>query len=223
MLFLLAYWQYQRGLYKQQLEQRFVRDAVQPPLDLQQWQQQPESYRSVALEGHWLRDFPLLLDNRTWQHRVGYQLLLPFKPLSGEALVLVNLGWLAAPAQRSQLPDASALALPPTPFGRMRSMAEQGWLLGRALPDRVQWPLRIQALDSVALEAVLQQPVLDHVLLLDPVAHGGGPRDWPVVTLPARRHFAYALQWLLLGLAALLVAGVLVLGRHPHRHRKETL
>src|SRR5690606_42085213 len=67
-----------------------------------------ESSGSCQAERQWL------LDNRTYRGRVGYEVVSLFRLESGAGALLVNRGWIAAPARREMLPEV------PVPQGLQR-------------------------------------------------------------------------------------------------------
>ncbi len=58
----------------------------------------------VALHGEWVPQYTVLLDNKIYRGRPGYQVVQPLR-IAGGKHVLVNRGWVAAPARREQLPE----------------------------------------------------------------------------------------------------------------------
>jgi surfeit locus 1 family protein len=172
--------------------------------------------KAVTLDGHFLFDQSLLLDNRIWQQRVGYQAIVPFKLHHTDQLILINIGFLPAPAQRSQLPTidpiGAALNGDLTLSGRLKSLQDQVMVLAsETLPKQPQWPLRVQSIDVDALQPYFQGKLQPVLLLLDEELSMGYPRSWPVTTISVEKHQAYAVQWFAMALvfvAILLRSGI---------------
>lgn len=171
---------------------------------------------AVNFSARWLAPYVWLLDNQIVKGRPGYDVLIPVqendidkkiknKPTNNTTtknpVVLINLGWVAAPAQRSELPVVQI----PAEFivqGIYRAQASN-FLLGKNLEDAGRWPMRIQQPEHTLLANYLPAPLITGVIYQQhesPFALHYHP-----VVLPPERHKAYALQWLLLAIAALLI------------------
>lgn len=175
-------------------------------------------YEWVAGNGHFAEAPAVLLDNQQRGGRAGVRAYRAFVPESGSAPLLVELGWLPLPGDRT-LPEV------PRPPGRQ---ALAGLLApppshgigpaGFAVQD--DGTLLAVGLDPAALATPLRQPgIAPRVLKLDPdQAALGYARDLDVLpnTLPPERHLGYAVQWFALALAVLATALVLTF-RRPRR------
>ena len=207
---LLGRWQWQRmeqkqALLDQQVPARAQTLALAPALAA------PPRLRWVEDHGQFLAG-TVLLDNQMREGRAGVKVYQPFRS-DGGAVVLVDLGWLPMPPDRTvpvispregpaQL--AGLLAPPPAPGlavgPAMTATAQPGvWLASRMPPQEVASVLK--------LEAVLPYSVLR----LDPALPGGYARDLELLpnTMPPSRHLGYAVQWFGLALTVLVVALVL--------------
>lgn len=115
--------------------------------------------------------------------------------------VLVNRGWLAAPADHQQQPVAevpageielSGIAVLPTQrFFNLAPQPTSGWA--------PVW----QNLDIERFRSAVPYPLQGLVIQLDPTAPGGYVRDWPRPDERADRHRSYALQWFGFAIASL--------------------
>lgn len=146
-----------------------------------------------------------LLDNRTWQGRVGYDVVVPVRVDAGP-LWLARLGWVAAPVRRDQLPE---LQLQPQwlPIEAVLSRAQASITLAVSGPE-AGWPRRIQSLDMEQIRTALAVPVEPLVLHLSSrVDDSIQPRELRHTGMPPVRHLGYAAQWfgLALALAAWLI------------------
>lgn len=175
-------------------------------------------HRAVVLEGYWVPEHTVYLDNRQMQGRPGFFVLTPLRLARPEAgqergnegaaesgVVLVQRGWVARNFQdRQQLPAV------PTPAQRVR-------IEGRvaAAPSRLyefqdrqggQGFSRIrQNLDLAAFRTETGLALAPFTVLQTGTASDGLLRDWPVVGTGVEKHYGYAFQWFgLCGLMALL-------------------
>jgi len=212
----LGRWQLHRMQEKQALldQQPPARAQSMPLADAQA---APPRLRWVDDQGRFLPG-TVLLDNQTRDGRAGIKVYQPFASDSG-ARVLVDLGWLPMPADRTvptiipregaahvagllAPPPATGIALGPA----LTRTAQPGvWLANRMPPAEVAVAL---GLPSTGLGSP--------VLRLDPALPGGYARDLELLpnTLPPSRHLGYAVQWFGLALTVLIVALVLEWRRH---------
>lgn len=190
---LLAIWQWQRAE-----ESRL--------LDIHNNGKIEEKNHQIQLSGHWLKA-SFLLDNRTHKGKVGYYQLGLFKPTASDKTLLVNLGWLLAPILRNDIPS------PELPIGKQQITLASIPLIKPVVwtsdhwpsPLNKSWPKRIQSIDIERFELATQQDI--------------DPGYWQLITgkgklisifqsspyLNKHKHLGYAMQWLLIAIAALMV------------------
>lgn len=159
----------------------------------------------MEFSGRWLAPAVWLLDNRLVNGRAGYDVLIAVKDISSPETtpaILLNLGWVAAPASRASLP---VFEVPPvlTVQGIFRTRTK-GVLLGTNIENNDHWPIRIQQVDSSLLSNAIDTSLVPGVVYQEKnspfVIH------YRPVMLPPERHKAYALQWFLLAVAVVVVA-----------------
>lgn len=164
-------------------------------------------HRTVRLQGRWLAEHTVYLDNRQMQGRPGFFVLTPLElaePAGG--VVLVQRGWVARNFQdRAQLPavqtpqdvvvDVQGVVAPPP----SRLYEFQG-------ADSAQGSSRIrQNLDLASFRTETGLALAPFTVLQTHAASEGLLRDWPVVGTGVDKHYGYAFQWFgLCGLIALL-------------------
>lgn len=201
----LGAWQLQRADYKRELLAEEQRQQALPPLDLNQHKSadQLPAYRRASAEGRLLAEQYFLLDNRVLRGRVGYEVLVPLVLGRGTTL-LVNLGWVAAPPLRSQLPELNLASGPARLQGQIHHPSGGRTDVAAGIEDQ-RWPRRIQALDLEPLQRQLRRPLLPVVLRLDESHPLALPSDWQVINSSPAKHLGYAVQWFALA-ATLLVA-----------------
>jgi len=213
----LSYWQWQRAAEKTRTLARIAN-----------WQQQgsvnPEQLAGISareqdgiqldFNARWLAPMVWLVDNQMVNGRVGYDVLVAVEDASTaehSAALLVNLGWVAAPAQREFLPD---IKIPQTLriAGIFRTDIK-GVLLGTNLENKGVWPMRIQQVDVDTLSTYLNQPLVKGLVYQE--KNSPFQLHYRPVILPPERHKAYALQWFLLAVAVLVVALAASARKHP--------
>jgi len=191
----LGTWQLHRAAEKSAMQAAIdTRLSAQPqdPAVLAQLQR----YTPVRLLGYY-DDQLYYLDNRTRNGTVGYEILQVFN--SAEHRWLVNRGWVAAGADRAELPAvtrplaakvitgflypvaavASASAGADASGARIQGLSDA--LLAQFDLARPEWSIRLSADSDTALVT-----------------------DWQLLQMSPQRHTAYAVQWFAMA-AALVV------------------
>lgn len=205
---LLANWQHTRAQGKQQRLDDISAVQSKGAMNLSALNNLPSHVNKTGillqLSGHLQSDQYWLLDNSVFNKQVGFDVLTMFTPDNSEQVMIVNLGWIKAPASREQpvtieLPKHAII---------LELQLKQGDLAGFYLQEQQAntngWPKRIQYVDLATMQQESGIALLDFIGYSRSVQFGIQPHYQPVVMLP-EKHLAYALQWLLLALAALLV------------------
>jgi len=154
-------------------------------------------YLRVEARGQYLVDRQFLLDNMTHAGQAGYRVLTPLLTLAGTVL-LVDRGWIPAPASRAALPEVGVDGSERAVRGRLDALPRAG-LHPNAAPEQ-GWPRRISYPTQAEIEQALGRPVEVEVLLLDAAEPDGFVRDWKPSGLTPERHLGYAFQWFALAL-----------------------
>jgi surfeit locus 1 family protein len=202
----LGRWQLDRAAQKLALSAAISDRAAQPPLPDLQWMAQAANtttlYRHVQLQGHWLANSTVYLNNRQMQARVGFYVFSAFQPIGSQAVVMVQRGWVPRNFEsRTTLPAV------PTPEGEIRI---DGHLAPP--PSKLYEPgepsvgtIR-QNLDLVQFGHQIGQPVLSAWTVVQTGAASEGLlRDWPEINLGVDTHYGYAVQWFALALLIVLL------------------
>lgn len=208
-------WQLDRAHQKELLQQAYERAVSDAPVRLTPARVGVEDIRlrRVEVEGEFVPDAMVLLDNRIRAGVAGYEVLMPVKIGGSSMHVLVNRGWVAAGAQRSILPDVSTpgsaikvtgMAIVPGRFIELATVDDGG---------RVWQNLTIERF--VARSGLAIQPL---VVQQDNDLGDGLLRAWPRLDFGIDKHYGYAGQWFLF--CALIV--FLSLFFHVKRSRSET-
>lgn len=220
----LGRWQSRRAVEKQAMldaADRVLVARVPVPLSAAGEPTRARDYDWVEGGGRFAARGPLWLDNQQRDGRTGvrvYRVFLPEPP--GSAPLLVDLGWLPLPAERT-LP---AVALPQGRVqvrGLLAPPPSAGLALGAALAAHEDgWLLTRVDLDAIARAAGLAAPLAPRVLRLDPALPLGYERDLVLLanTLPPAKHRGYAVQWFALAIAVLATALILTFRKARHEH-----
>lgn len=219
----LGFWQLGRAAQKQA-----VFDAITRQQGLQPWHdaelaagvalatdsvgEAPKAHllhRPVQLQGRWLAEQTVFLDNRQMQGRVGFYVLTPLRLSApyGHRVVIVQRGWVPRNfMDRTVLPEVQTPAGTVSIEGRLEAppskLMELETAHGGADPDEQKSRIRQNA--DIALWA--QQgglPLLALSVVQSGSASEGLLRDWPQINAGVQKHYGYAFQWF--GLSVLVV------------------
>lgn len=202
----LGVWQLGRAAQKQALLEARERQGALPPLQGQELYQSGQGsggqqawvHRRVVLQGRWLPEHTVFLDNRSLNGRAGFHVVTPLQLKDTSTVVLVQRGWAPrAYTDRSLLPPVQ------TPVEEVR-------VEGRLAP----WPSRIydfgeqesgairQNLDFALYRQQTGLPLMEISVQQTGAASEGLLREWPVIASGVEKHHGYAFQWF--GLSALI-------------------
>lgn len=224
----LGFWQLDRAAQKQQLFDAIAKQqALAPWLNADVAAQVPAAgqelsdaarqallHRPVQLQGRWLADETLYLDNRQMQGKVGFYVLTPLRlaPPHEGTVVIVQRGW--APRNfldRKALPPVQTpagmvnlqgrLEAPPSKLMELEAGAAAS-ATASADPDGQQSRIRQNA-DIAAWAREHRLPLRGLTVLQTGAANEGLQRDWPVINAGVEKHYGYAFQWF--GLCVLVV------------------
>ncbi|MFD7995214.1 SURF1 family cytochrome oxidase biogenesis protein [Streptomyces mexicanus] len=232
----LGFWQLHRHDHRQALNKVITTSLAAKPVPVETLTSvggsvaHDDLYRRVTAKGHFDTDHELVVRRRTnADDQVGYHVVTPFVLDDGRTL-LVNRGWIPAPASQTAFPKIPAPAAGEiTVTGRLmqdETTAASGIKNVKGLPDR-----QIMLINSKQVGALLRdsgdtfaKDVLGgYVELLSPAPKNGSPELLPSpkedtswigvddINLP------YAIQWWLF--AACVPVGWLILARRELRER----
>jgi surfeit locus 1 family protein len=158
-------------------------------------------HRRVVLQGTWLEQHTVFLDNRQMNGKPGFYVLTPLQLADSRAVLLVQRGWVPR-----NFVDRNALPAIQTPTGMVG-------LQGRIAPE----PAKLYAFESpdtgvirqnLGLAAFRQEtglPLLEVTVVQTGDPSEGLLRQWPDPATGVDKHHGYAFQWFgLSGLIAIL-------------------
>jgi surfeit locus 1 family protein len=194
----LGFWQLDRAAQKNAVQSAIDTRRSLPPLapdalarTLAEADQQ--HYRAIEIDGRWLPEHTVYLDNRPMANRVGFIVVTPLALADGTA-VLVQRGWLPRDAL-----DRTKVAAPLVGADPVR-------VAGRIAPP----PGRLYEFDGAASGPIRQNIDVaafarETRLSLRPLSiqsldRAGAPsdgllRDWPLPAATVHKHYGYAFQW----------------------------
>jgi surfeit locus 1 family protein len=202
----LGLWQQHRAEVKRalqtQLDQRLQEAPVALPdniVDLEAWR-----YRRVKAKGSYDARYQILLDNQVEQDLAGYHVMTPLQLENGER-VLVNRGWVVAPADRASVPQIDTPTGVLDVEGTVWLPPEKYFALGSA-PEGEKWQTVWQNMDMKSYAASVPFAVQPFVIRLDAASGAGGfVRNWPKPAERIEVNISYAYQWFGFALAFVVI------------------
>ncbi|QIM52811.1 SURF1 family protein [Hydrogenophaga crocea] len=201
----LGLWQLDRAAQKTALEA-----SIRARADLPAWgngellaapDRSAALYRPVRLQGRWLPQHNVFLENRQMDGRTGFFLVTPLRLSGSEQTVLVQRGWvprdfndrLRVPAVDTPAGEVRVQGRLAPPPGRLYQFGEAG-----------TGPIR-QNIELAAYRLETGLPLLE--LSVQQTGDDEGPlrRHWPLPATDVQKHHGYAFQWFAL---CTLVAGL---------------
>jgi surfeit locus 1 family protein len=166
-------------------------------------------HRRIRLQGRWLAEHTVYLDNRQMHGRPGFFVLTPLRLPAGDAVV-VQRGWVPRHfTERTQIAPFTTPGGEVTVSGRLAPWPS--WLadLGQEAPGPIRQNLDLAAFAAETRLAL--RPLAITELAAEPNVDGGSPdgllRDWPQPAVDVHKHYGYAAQWFAL---SALTAGLYV-------------
>ncbi len=197
----LGVWQLMREQQKMALQNQASLASLQAPLDnhtlLTQKSTAEQRYLPVKLQGIFLNEFSILLDNKIKNGQVGYHLITPFA-VSSQEWLLVDRGFIPLGPKRSQLPVIPAIIGEVTIEGYLDFSYRNRFLSNPLETQTIQWPLRMQYLDLQLLGTLWHKKVFPMLVVL------GSKPQAAQTWLSPQKHRGYAVQWFSLALTLLL-------------------
>ena len=211
----LGNWQRHRGAEKEVLREQYELAARQPLFELTAASADaaPLRFRSVRARGEFDGRRQVLIDNKVYAGRPGFDVVTPLKLAGGDRYVLVDRGWIPQGAYRSELPQAPPPAGPISVEGRI-NLPPAHYL--ELKMDAGAGPVR-QNLDIDRIAAATGLPLLPFVIEQSGDAGDSLVRDWPPPDFGIDQHRSYMLQWY--SLAGLGIVLWLALNWRPRESR----
>ena len=213
----LGSWQLNRAEQKRALQQQMMARAEFEPISLNALPENhiSEEFRRITAEGEFISSWAVYLENRPYQGKAGFYLLMPFKLSGSEQSVLVLRGWFPRDAMdRERIPE---IALPKGVIrieGRVRASTGKLMQLGEAAV--LQPGVIAQNVDVTEFARASKLSLPNFIIEQSSDTADGLVRDWPMPSVGIDKHNAYAFQWFGLSMAAALF--FLVTGFKRARH-----
>lgn len=203
-----AQWQYHRGVDRHERNNQIEARIDLAPISIDDANSDASNleWRQVKASGEFDASRQILLRNRYFEGKYGFEVLTAFKDVKGSEF-WVDRGWVQAPPTANIQPD-----LPPLPKGQVEINGRLR--LDRSLPQGKFFAIptgnRGGLISEANAQASNKELGIDSTFYLD-LLSGDRPELTPEVAaalpeLSDGPHFAYALQWIIFG-------GLIIYGR----------
>lgn len=206
-----GFWQLSRAQEKQDRHASIMAKQEAPILSTQALLERPELFQSlhqrVSLQGKWLVQHTLYLENRTMRGQTGFWVVTPLA-LTPKTWVLVQRGWIPRHREdRTRLQPIDTPADEVQINGRLSAMPSDLLQLGGATPEATMTtgPSNIrQNLEPQRYARDIGQSWAGFVVQTDPPSEGL-LREWPEISAGVEKNLGYAFQWFALAAVQLLL------------------
>lgn len=203
----LGNWQTRRADEKIALQNKLAERSKGAPLQIGAAPLAADAveFRTVSVSGEFVRDWPLFLDNRPQDGKVGFYLLMPLRIAGTGEHVLVARGWLPRyTAEHDRLPafdtptgTVTVTGTARASMGKVMQLGEPAQVVPKAILQNVE-PAQVSAASGMTLQPFFIEQ-------RDPAGPGDTmARAWPAPALGVDKHKGYAFQWYALAVMALL-------------------
>ena len=202
----LGFWQAERAEFKDTLQQKIIDRKKLSPAGMEELPASIENrrYLPVKFIGRFDTQHSFLLDNITFEGKVGYHVFTPIKIDESKA-ILVNRGFVPQGKTRDLLPEVDAPGGKIVISGLLDLPPSRTLLLAENVQETSRWPVVLQYVDLLEINQLIDYELYDMVLWLNPDEAASFEYDLPVLNLNAAKNNGYAFQWFAMSLALLII------------------
>ena len=203
----LGNWQLERAVEKELILSDIATKKTAKALTLSDLDKLEDiNYYRFKASGQYDNKHYLLLDNRFYKSRPGFEVIQPL--IVGNRVVLVNRGWIPLPLDRNDLPEIPAIEGVIEVRGEVNEPTQAIVLKDDQLSADKPWPQLVQSLELETLSelyAELGLKIEPWILRQEVVEDVFYKREWIFVAMPPEKHISYAVTWFGLALALIII------------------
>lgn len=211
----LGRWQLYRAEEKSSRQERFEQLSKEPIVTIAGGLVKLEDvqYRQIQARGHYLPEYTILLDNKTYKGHAGYHVITPLQIANSKVLLIVNRGWVSTGNDRSILPKIETTVDEIVINGVATSPEFKTFDFGELDFSGPVW-------SSFNLERYQQitgfviQPLM---ILQNDDSQDGLIRDWVRPDSGASKNISYAVQWFSLAFMTIIIFLILNVKRNNQK------
>ncbi|RDI42417.1 SURF1 family protein [Aquicella lusitana] len=202
----LGTWQLSRANQKKILLKSFHERTLHAPfLAAHLNTAQDLRFYRTQLTGSFDNAHSILLDNKIFHGKVGYEVFTPFKADGIATPILIDRGFVPMGTNRKTLPPLTRIHGHVTLTGLINQPPAYVALGSMMESTTPVWPLRIEYINMDTLSTLLNQPLFPYIVTLAPTDAAAYAIEWQIVTMGPEKHQGYAVQWFALALTLLIL------------------
>lgn len=206
-LFSLGRWQLDRAEVKRVILQDVENRKTSKPMQLTELDTiSDKNYYHLQVAGKFDNKHYLLLDNRIYKSKPGFEVIQPL--VIKDRVVLVNRGWIPLPRDRNDLPTIPIIEQEMLVIGEVNIPGAAIVLKADQLSADKSWPQLVQSIEIEALTKLYQElgmKIEPWVLRQDADDDPFYRRLWFFVSMKPEQHIGYAVTWFGLALVLLII------------------
>lgn len=201
---LLGTWQVYRYYFKKDLLLKYQRNIIATPIPFVEIDNlEALQFHPVSVEGHYVSEDTLFLQNQYHDDIPGFEVITPFKIKGENKLLLIDRGWIQKTELRT--PVITKMDEDQRLVGSIKLLNEHHFILGENILEPNKVPLIIQKISLNDISEKTHAAYFPFILRLSPDEPHGYLREWKMNQIVPERHMAYAVQWY--GLAIIMIIG----------------
>lgn len=203
----LGVWQLSRAQQKKLLIQSFSQRTQFAPLKAQDLHlPQDQRFYRITLEGYFDNPHTLLLDNKIFHGKVGYEVFTPFKAKGINQAILIDRGFIPIVRNRNEVPKIQSIQGNQFITG-MLNLTPTYVALGEITESsQTHFPLKVEYLNLDELKPLLGYSLFPYLVSLAPDDERAYAIEWQIVTMSPEKHMGYAVQWFALAITLLILS-----------------
>ncbi len=198
----MAQWQSDKADYKNALHDKILARKELAAISLAELPEKADDrlFMPVHIHGQFDNRHYFLLDNRTLNNQVGYDVYAVFQ-IPGYTPMLVNRGFVAQGRTRQELPEISFPDGTVELKGLLDRLPAKGFVLMDNIRSVDHWPIVLQYIDHDEIQGFLGTGIFDMMLRLDSKSPYSFTSELPALNLDSAKNTGYAFQWYAMSIA----------------------
>lgn len=204
LLLTLGFWQLDRADEKLSLQTLFDERLSSEPVALVDVKDISDlRFVRVKVQGQFINEKTLFLDNRIFQGQFGYDVVTPFSISNSGQVVFINRGWVKGDISRRTLPTIEPVVGSVELVGQVYVPHSEMLVLDKLTASG--WPKVMQSFNVEMLEGDFESTLFPYSIRLEERSPGFLISSWRVVNLQPEKHTGYAVQWFAMSLTLVII------------------
>jgi surfeit locus 1 family protein len=201
----LGMWQFNKAMIKQRLQDQYEVSAKQQDAALPSDFTHLDDlrYKHVLVQGEYLTQYQILLDNQVEGEVAGYHVITPLRLHERNQVLLIDRGWVPALPNHTDLPAIETPAGEQEVSGQIWVPSQKFYTLKNDDNHTEKWQAVWQNMDMKSYAKAVPFEVVPVVLRMSPKNAGGFVRNWVRPDDRIQTHLSYAYQWFGFAMATL--------------------